>query len=126
MAATIAVVKERSGAETRVAITPETVKKYAGLGLAVVIEWGAGDGSSVPDADYEAAGAKLVKTAAEALKAADILLKVRAPTAAETAGLKRGAYVAAMLDAYNNRDLVAGLAGAGVTAFAMEFVPRIT
>jgi NAD(P) transhydrogenase subunit alpha len=126
MAATITVLKERSGAETRVAITPETVKKYAGLGLAVVIEAGAGEGSSIPDADYAAAGAVLVKTAAEALKAADLLLKVRSPTPAETAQLKKGATVVAMLDAYNNRDAVAALAKQGASAFAMEFVPRIT
>jgi NAD(P) transhydrogenase subunit alpha len=126
MAATIAVLKERSGGETRVAITPETVKKYAGLGLAVVIEAGAGEGSSIPDADYAAAGAKLVKTAAEALKAADLLLKVRSPTPAETAQLKKAATVVAMLDAYNNRDAIAALANHGATAFAMEFVPRIT
>ena len=70
---------------------------------------------------------KLVKTAGEALKAADVLLKVRSPTAAETSGLKSGAYVAAMLDAYNNRD--AGRKPTNqvdATAFAMEFVPRIT
>jgi NAD(P) transhydrogenase subunit alpha len=126
MAATIAVLKERSGNETRVAATPETVKKFAALGLDVIVEAGAGAGSSIPDADYAAAGAKVVKTAAEALKAADILLKVRSPSAVETAGLKKSAYVVAMLDAYNNRDLVASLGKSGITAFAMEFVPRIT
>jgi NAD(P) transhydrogenase subunit alpha len=124
--ASIAVLKERSGAETRVAATPETVKKFIGLGLDVVVEAGAGAGSSIADADYAAAGAKIVKTAADALKAGDLVLKVRSPTAAETAGLKKGAYVVAMLDAYNNRDLMAGLGKQGATAFAMEFVPRIT
>ena len=126
MAATIAVLKERSGAETRVAITPDAVKKYAGLGLSVVVETGAGDGSSIPDSEYTAAGAKVVKTVAEALKAADILLKVRGPLGPEISGLKKGAVVCAMLDAYNNRDAVAALAKQGVTSFAMEFVPRIT
>jgi NAD(P) transhydrogenase subunit alpha len=126
MAATIAVLKERSGGETRVAITPETVKKYANLGLAVVIETGAGEGSSIPDADYAAAGATLVKTAAEALKTADLLLKVRSPTPAETTQLKKGATVVAMLDAYNNPDAIAALAKQGASAYAMEFVPRIT
>jgi NAD(P) transhydrogenase subunit alpha len=126
MAATLAVLKERSGGETRVAVTPETAKKFIGLGLDVVVETGAGDGSSIPDADYAAAGAKVVKTSAEALKSADILLKVRSPTLAETAGLKTGAYVVAMLDAHNNHDLTAALGRQGATAFAMEFVPRIT
>ena len=126
MVATIVVLKERSSAETRVAATPETVKKFIGVGLSVVVEAGAGAGSSIADTDYAAAGAKIVKTAAEALKACDLLLKVRPPTAAETAGLKKGAYVVAMLDAYNNHDLVVGLGKQGATAFAMEFVPRIT
>jgi NAD(P) transhydrogenase subunit alpha len=126
MAVTIAVVRERLGGETRVAVTPDTVKKYAGLGLAVVVEQGAGAGSSIPDADYQAAGARIAKTAAEALKSADILIKVRGPDAGEIAALKKGAVVAAMLDAHNNKDKVAALAKQGVTAFAMEFVPRIT
>jgi NAD(P) transhydrogenase subunit alpha len=126
MAVTIAVVREHLGEETRVAITPDMTRKYAAAGLAVVIERGAGLGSSIPDADYEAAGAKLAKTAAEALKAADILLKVRGPDAAQIAALKKGAVVVAMLDAHNNKAAVAALAKQGVTAFAMEFVPRIT
>ncbi len=126
MAVTIAVVRERLGGETRVAITPDTVKKYTGAGLAVIVEQGAGTASSIPDADYAAAGAKVAKTAAEALKAADILIKVRGPDASEIGALKKGAVVAAMLDAHNNKDKVAALAKQGVTAFAMEFVPRIT
>jgi len=126
MAATIAVLKERLAGETRVAITPETAKKYADLGLTVLVEAGLGDGSSIPDADYAAAGAKVVKTAAEALKAADILLKVRGPSPQESAALKKGAIVVASLDAYNNGPALAALAKQGASAFAMEFVPRIT
>jgi len=126
MAATVAVLKERLAGETRVAMTPEIAKKYIGLGLTVVVEAGAGAGSSLPDDEYKAAGAKVVKTAKEALAAADILLKVRAPSADETAGLKAGAYVAAMMDAHNNGASIAGLAKKGATSFAMEFVPRIT
>lgn len=126
MAVTIAVLKERQAGETRVAITPETIKKFAGLGAGFVVEAGAGDASSVPDAEFAAAGAKIVKTAAEALKAADVLLKVRAPDAKEIAGLKKGAVTISLMDAYNNAAGVSALAKAGVTSFAMEFVPRIT
>ena len=126
MTATVAILKERLAGETRVAATPETVKKLAALGLAVVVEAGAGSGASIADADYEAAGAKIAKTAKDALKSADLLLKVRGPDAAEIAALKKGATVVAMLDAYNNRDAVAALAKQGASAFAMEFVPRIT
>jgi NAD(P) transhydrogenase subunit alpha len=126
MASTIAVLKERTSAETRVAIIPEVVKKYVAQGFAVVVESGLGEGSSIPDADYAAAGAKVVKTAAEAVKAADILLKVRPPQASETSGLKKGAYVACMMDAYNNGPTLAALAKQGASSFAMEFVPRIT
>jgi NAD(P) transhydrogenase subunit alpha len=126
MAGTVAVLKERLADETRVAITPDAVKKYAGLGLAVVIEAGAGLGASIPDADYEAAGATMVKTAKEALKNADIVLKVRRPSDEEIAGLKAGAILVAMLDAYNNKETVKALAAKGASAFAMEFVPRIT
>ncbi len=126
MAVTIAVLKERLAGETRVATTPETVKKYAALGLAVVVESGAGEGSSIPDSEFAAAGAKVAKTAAEALKAADIVLKVRGPDAKETAALKKGTVVVALMDAYNNRPVLAALAKQGATGFAMEFVPRIT
>ena len=83
--AVIAVTKETRANETRVAATPETVKKLGAAGFSVVIEAGAGTAASYPDADYEAAGAKIAKTAAEALKDADVLFKVRAPEAAEIA-----------------------------------------
>jgi NAD(P) transhydrogenase subunit alpha len=126
MAARIAVTKERRAGETRVAATPDTVKKLIGLGFAVVVETGAGAGASIPDADYAAAGATVVKSAAEALKDADVVLKVRGPADEEIAALKSGAIVVAMLDAYNNRPQLESLAKKGVTAFAMEFVPRIT
>ena len=121
MAARIAVIKERRAAETRVAATPDTVKKLIGLGFAVAVEAGAGAGAAMADADYAAAGASIAKTAADALKDADLVLKVRGPDA-----LKSGAIVVAMLDAYNNKPQLEALAKKGVTAFAMEFVPRIT
>jgi len=126
MAARIAVIKERRSGETRVAATPETVKKLVGQGLSLVVETGAGTGASIPDAEFEAAGATIAKTAAEALSGADIVFKVRAPLEDEVAGLKSGAVLVCMLDAFNNRPLLDVLAAKGVSAFAMEFVPRIT
>lgn len=126
MAVTIAVTRERREGETRCAVTPETVKKLIALGATVLVEAGTGAGSSIPDADYEAAGATVAKDTRAVLTGADILLKVRGPTAQEISALKPGAVVAAMLDAYREKDTVQALAGAGTTAFAMEFVPRIT
>ncbi|MDQ8028214.1 MAG: Re/Si-specific NAD(P)(+) transhydrogenase subunit alpha [Brevundimonas sp.] len=126
MAVAIAVTRERREGETRCAVTPETVKKLIALGATVAVEAGTGAGSSIPDADYEAAGATVAKDTRAVLTGADILLKVRGPTAQEISALKPGAIVAAMLDAYREKDTVQALAGAGTTAFAMEFVPRIT
>jgi H+-translocating NAD(P) transhydrogenase subunit alpha len=126
MAATVAVLKERFAGETRVAATPESVKKLVALGVEVVVEAGAGAGASIPDADFAAAGAKLAKTAKDALKSADVVLKVRGPEDAEIAAMKSGAIIVALLDAYNNKPALNALAKKGATAFAMEFVPRIT
>jgi NAD(P) transhydrogenase subunit alpha len=124
--ALIAVTKERRAGETRVAATPETVKKLIAAGFAVTVEAGAGAAASYPDADYEAAGATLAKTAKDALSKADILFKVRAPEAEEIAGLKAGAIVAALLNPYQDKAAVDALAKQGAGAFAMEFIPRIT
>ncbi len=126
MAVAIAVTRERRDGETRCALTPETVKKLTALGATVTVEAGTGLGSSIPDADYAAAGATVASDTKAALAGADILLKVRGPTAQETSALKPGAVVVALLDAYREKETVTALAGAGVTAFAMEFVPRIT
>lgn len=126
MAVAIAVTRERREGETRCAVTPETVKKLIALGATVTVEAGTGQGSSIPDAEYAAAGATIARDTKAALTGADVLLKVRGPTAQEISALKPGAVVAAMLDAYREKDTVQALAGAGATAFAMEFVPRIT
>lgn len=126
MAVTIAVTRERREGETRCAVTPETVKKLIGLGATVRVEAGTGGGSSIPDADYAAVGAAVLADTRAVLTGADILLKVRGPTAQETSALKSGAVVVALLDAWRDRETVKALAGAGATAFAMEFVPRIT
>ncbi|THD58644.1 Re/Si-specific NAD(P)(+) transhydrogenase subunit alpha [Phenylobacterium sp.] len=124
--AVIAVTRERRSGETRVAAVPETVKKLIGAGFTVVVETGAGTAASYPDADYEAAGATLAKTAKDVLAKADILFKVRGPEADELAVLKPGTIVVATLNPYQDKATLDGLAKAGATAFAMEFVPRIT
>ena len=126
MAVAVAVTRERREGETRCAVTPETVKKLIAMGATVTVEAGTGLGSSIPDADYAAAGATLAKDTKAALAHADVLLKVRGPTAQEISALKPGAVVIAMLDAYREKDTVEALKSAGATAFAMEFVPRIT
>ena len=126
MAVTVAVTRERREGETRCAVTPETVRKLIVLGAAVSVEAGTGQGSSIPDADYVAAGAVVKPDTRAVLDGADVVLKVRGPTAQEISALKPGAVVVAMLDAYREKDGVEALKAAGVTAFAMEFVPRIT
>jgi len=122
----LAVPKERRDAETRVAATPETVKKLKALGLDVTVETGAGAGARIADADYEAAGATIAPDARSALADADIVLKVRGPDAGEIALLKKGAVLAASLSPHTEKDAAAALAAQGVTAFAMEFIPRIS
>ncbi|HEX3675372.1 MAG TPA: NAD(P)(+) transhydrogenase (Re/Si-specific) subunit alpha, partial [Rhizomicrobium sp.] len=122
----LAILKERRAGEARVAATPDTVKKLKGLGLDVAVETGAGSGARIADADYIAAGAGIAPDAASALKDADIVLKVRGPDDAEIAAMKKGAVLAALLAPYTEKDMPAKLAAAGVDAFAMEFIPRIS
>jgi NAD(P) transhydrogenase subunit alpha len=122
----LAILKERRAGEARVAATAETVKKFAGLGLAVVVESGAGDLACVSDDDYRAAGATIAPDTARALQDADIVLKVRSPEPAEIAAMKSGAVLIGLLAPYTEKDAISALAGHGVSAFAMEFVPRIS
>ncbi|WP_372399710.1 Re/Si-specific NAD(P)(+) transhydrogenase subunit alpha [Azospirillum sp. HJ39] len=128
----IAIPRERRAGERRVAASPETVKKLKGLGLDVVVESGAGLGSSITDAAFEAAGAAIAADAASALADADIVLKVQRPLIAAEGGedelalVRKGALLFAILNPYNSRDHVKAYADAGVNAFAMEFMPRIT
>ena len=122
----IAVARERAEGETRVAVTPETVTKLIGLGASVTVERGAGASARIPDADYEAAGASLAASGEEAVKGADIVLTVRRPEADLIKGAAKGALVIGTLDPYGHEDAVGALASAGVTAVAMEFMPRIT
>lgn len=126
MAVAIAVTRERREGETRCAVTPETVKKLVALGATVSVEAGTGLGSSLPDADYAEAGASVKPDLSAALAGADVLLKVRGPTASEISALKPGAVVVGLLDAWRDKATVEALRGANATAFAMEFVPRIT
>src|SRR5438034_8417225 len=119
----IAVAREADSAEDRVAATPETVRKMITLGAEVVVEPGAGVKSGFPDGEYAAAGATIVK---DAVKDADVVLKVRRPGALEVAVYKPGTLVIAIMDPFGNETALKALAGAGVIAFAMELMPRIT
>ncbi len=128
----ISIAKERRAQERRVAATPDTAKRLVGMGLDVVVESGAGAGGSFPDSAYEAAGAKIAGDAAAALGAGDIVLKVQRPLRQgegaidEVALMKRGAVLIGMLQPLQQRADVEAYARAGLTAFAMELIPRIT
>ncbi len=120
----IAILKE-SGAETRVAAIPETVKKFSGLGAMVAVEREAGEHASIADADFEAAGASL-GSRVETLKDADIILCVTGPEPASLQGAKQGAMLVGALDPTKRGDDIAAYAAAGIEALAMEWMPRIT
>src|SRR5438094_2567658 len=119
----IAVAREIDASENRVAATPETVKKMKGLGADVAVEPNAGTKSGIPDAEFAAAGATVTN---EAVKHADVVLKVRRPAASELARYKKGALVIAMMDPYGEDAALKAMADAGIIAFAMELLPRIT
>jgi NAD(P) transhydrogenase subunit alpha len=122
---TIAVTGEREG-EPRVAASPETVRKLTALGVLVRIEAGAGMRSRFADAAYQAQGATIAASAAEALAGADILLKVHRPAPQEVKALKPGAIVAAILAPFDDRPGLDALAGTGAALMAMELMPRIS
>lgn len=127
----VAIPKERRPGETRVAASPDTVKKLIDLGLDVVVEKGAGQAAAMTDDAYTAAGATIAKDTRTALEKADIVLKVQRPTGSddktdEVALMKEGAVLLCILNAYNDRPLLDQLAARKVTTFGMEFVPRIT
>jgi NAD(P) transhydrogenase subunit alpha len=119
----VAVARETDAGEPRVAATPETVKKFIGLGAEVAVARGAGIGSGISDADYEAAGATVGDNVA---KDADIVLRVRRPAAADLSNYKKGALVIAIMDPYGHEAELKAMADAGLVAFAMELMPRIT
>lgn len=119
----IAIPKETANHEKRVAATPETVKKLVDLGCDVVVQAGAGKSASLLDKEYKSAGASIAKTAADALKTADIVLGVQKPDISQ---IKKGALVIALLAPYNDSATVSALAKKGVIGCSMELVPRIT
>ncbi|MGE0500765.1 MAG: Re/Si-specific NAD(P)(+) transhydrogenase subunit alpha [Rhizobiaceae bacterium] len=124
MVQTIYVPREASAAEPRVGASPDTVKRLVSLGFEVVIEAGAGLGSRIPDEEFAKAGARI--GAARDAGKADLVLKVLRPTEAEFKAYKPGTAVFAIMDPYGNEGALAAMARAGVTAFAMELMPRIT
>src|SRR3981081_768084 len=119
----IAVAREIDPSEPRVAVSPDTIKKFKALGIDIAIEPGAGIKSGLPDSEFTAVGATV---SADALKDADIIIKVKRPEASELANYKRGALVIAIMDPYGNDAALKAMADAGVSAFAMELMPRIT
>jgi NAD(P) transhydrogenase subunit alpha len=128
----IAIPKERRDHECRVAASPDTVKKFIALGFEVVIENGAGDGASIPDGGYAEAGATIAGDEAAALADADIVLKVQRPLVAgedgadELALMKKGAILIGVLGALQHKEQIEAYDKAGITAFAMELLPRIS
>ena len=121
----IAVLRETASGETRVAATPETVKKFIGLGADLAIESGAGESASISDADFESAGAT-VAPRAQVLDGADVILAIDGPDPASLSGSKAGALLAGALDPSRRRERIDGYASAGLEALAMEWMPRIT
>jgi proton-translocating NAD(P)+ transhydrogenase subunit alpha len=128
----IGVAKERRPHEARVAVSPDTVKKYVGLGAGVVIETGAGAGANISDEAFKAAGAEIAPDEASALKDADLVLKVQRPLTAAEGGpdelalLKSGAVLVGILSPHSAKDQVQQYAAKGIVGFAMEMMPRIT
>ena len=122
----IAVQAETDKNETRVAATPETVKKFKNLGAEVVVQSGAGAISGFSDSDYAAAGAAIAPSAAAASDNAEVVLRVRRPAPGELSGIARGAAIVAIADPFGHEKELAALAQTGATLFAMEFMPRIT
>ncbi len=127
----IAVIKERQNGESRVAASPESVKKLTALGFTVVVEKGAGAGASISDDEFKEAGAKIAASATAAMKTADVILKINGLDAkggakSELSHAKKGAILISQIGALSDQKLVDAYAKAGITAFAMELVPRIT
>lgn len=127
----IAIPKERRAFETRVAASPDTVKKFVGLGCEVVVEKEAGLASSFTDEAFVAAGATIAKTPAALYKDADLVFKVQRPMTAEDgtdeiAQMKKGTVLFSIIQALTSKAYVEKLAAAGIDAFAMELMPRIS
>jgi len=121
----IAIPAEPDPAEPRVAATPDTVKRMVAMGADVAVEKGAGERAGILDKDFQGAGAK-VASGKDTVAGADIVLKVRRPSKAELTGYKPGTIVIAIMDPFGNEAALAEMAGAKISAFAMELMPRIT
>jgi NAD(P) transhydrogenase subunit alpha len=122
----IGIPAETRGEETRVAATPETVKKFTAKGLHVVlVQSGAGAGASIPDEEYQAAGASIVADSGELYGQSQIVLKVRAPEASELALMRKDAVLVGLLSPHQAEGIET-LAAHGITAFSMEKLPRIS
>ena len=121
----IAVLRESEAGERRVAATPDTAKKFIALGAEVAVESGAGEGASIADSDYEAAGASVGPRAA-VIAGADAVLGVQGPDPDALAGARPGALLVASLNPFGRRERVDAYAAAGLEALAMELMPRIT
>jgi NAD(P) transhydrogenase subunit alpha len=122
----LAVLKERRANETRVAATPETVKRLVGLGLQVAVEAGAGQGASIADSEFAAAGAEIAADAAAAASGAGVVFAVQTPLPEDLGKIPRGALLVCISGAMADKALVPRLAEAGVDTAAMELLPRIT
>jgi len=122
----LAVLKERAATETRVAASPDTVKKLVSMGLTVAVEAGAGVASSLSDADFQAAGAEIAGDAGAALAGAEIVFAVQVPAEDVLAHIPRGALLVCISNAFANPGVVPALAAAGIDAAAMELLPRTT
>lgn len=118
--------KEQDANETRVAATPETVRKFRDLGLEVIVENDAGVMADYPNAEYEQAGATIVADAASGLAEADMVIRVRKPTADVVATTRKGTLHLSFLDPFNEKELLDKLAQAGVSAVSVEMIPRST
>jgi H+-translocating NAD(P) transhydrogenase subunit alpha len=125
MALRLAVLKERANGETRVAATPETVRKFIALGAAVAVEMGAGARAAIQDADFTAAGAEVLALE-QAVCGADVVLGVQGPDPALLTGAAPGAWIVAALDPHGQRERIEAYAAHGLEALAMELMPRIT
>jgi NAD(P) transhydrogenase subunit alpha len=121
----IAVLKETAAGERRVSATPETVKKFIGLGAELAVQAGAGETASIADQAFADAGAT-IGSRADVLNDADIVLGVQGPDPDSLTGLKQGAWIVAGLNPFAERARIDAYAALGVEALAMEFMPRIT
>lgn len=121
----LCVIKETAAGERRVSATPETVKKFIGLGATVAVEPGAGQGASIADESYAEAGAS-VADRASIIAGADAILSVQAPASETIAGVRRGAWLVGIMDPFTDVSKIERLADLGIEALAMDFMPRIT